>query len=177
MKQTGIVRRIDDLGRIVIPKEIRRSMHMNEGDPLEIFVGSGEIIFKKYSLIGELGKNVMVLCETLYKELKLPTAICDLDEIVCVYGLQNKSGSTIIPSRDLIRIIKERSVYQGTSEKKIKPFQGIDNTAAAIIPLISNGDLLGGLIVLESENKPFDSVDLRITKHTANIISKQFETT
>ena len=175
MKQTGIVRRIDDLGRIVIPKEIRRSMHMNEGDPLEIYVGNDEIIFRKYSLIGELGKNVMLLCESLYKEIKLPTAICDLDEIVCIYGLPKQKTNEIIPSNDLIKTIKERKIFQASDDKEIKPFLGLDCNASIIIPIICNGDLIGGLIVIESDSKVLEPVDLRLSRLTADIISRQFE--
>ena len=66
MKATGIVRRIDDLGRVVIPKEIRRTMRIREGDPLEIFVSNeGEVIFKKYSPISELGSIAAQYCEVL----------------------------------------------------------------------------------------------------------------
>ena len=68
MKATGIVRRIDDLGRVVIPKEIRRTMRIREGDPLEIFVSNdGEVIFKKYSPISELGSIAAQYCEVLYR--------------------------------------------------------------------------------------------------------------
>ena len=76
MKATGMVRKIDDLGRIVIPKEVRRTLRINKGDPLELFVDTnGNIVFKKYSLIGELSKLIKSLCETLYKTINLPTVI------------------------------------------------------------------------------------------------------
>lgn len=66
MKATGIVRRIDDLGRVVIPKEIRRTMRIREGDPLEIYTSrDGEVIFKKYSLMGGLDDFAAQLCETM----------------------------------------------------------------------------------------------------------------
>lgn len=68
MKATGIVRRIDDLGRVVIPKEIRRTMRIREGDPLEIYTDNdGEVIFKKYSPIGELSGFAGIYAEVLHK--------------------------------------------------------------------------------------------------------------
>ena len=78
MKATGIVRRIDDLGRVVIPKEIRRTMRIREGDPLEIFVSNeGEVIFKKYSPISELGSIAAQYCEVLYRTAGFPVLITD----------------------------------------------------------------------------------------------------
>ena len=91
MKATGIVRRIDDLGRVVIPKEIRRTMRIREGDPLEIFTEKdGEVIFKKYSPIGELGDFAVTYAESLNKTAGIPTLITDRDNIIAVSGLSKK---------------------------------------------------------------------------------------
>ncbi len=94
MKATGIVRRIDDLGRKVIPKEIRRTMRIREGDPLEIFTDrEGEIILKKYSPIHELGTFASEYAEALYETLGTPVMITDQDEVVAVAGLSKKNTS------------------------------------------------------------------------------------
>lgn len=91
MKATGIVRRIDDLGRVVIPKEIRRTMRIREGDPLEIFTDrDGEVIFKKYSPIGELGEFASQYAETLYKTSGYPACITDRDTIIAISGAAKK---------------------------------------------------------------------------------------
>ena len=91
MKATGIVRRIDDLGRVVIPKEIRRTMRIREGDPLEIFTDrDGEVIFKKYSPIGELGEFAAQYAETLYKTSGFPVCITDKDSIIAIAGAPRK---------------------------------------------------------------------------------------
>ena len=91
MKATGIVRRIDDLGRVVIPKEIRRTMRIREGDPLEIFTDNdGEVIFKKYSPIGELGNFATQYSDVLYKTGGYPVLVCDRDHVVAVSGLSKK---------------------------------------------------------------------------------------
>ena len=88
MKATGIVRRIDDLGRVVIPKEIRRTMRIREGDPLEIFTNTdGEVIFKKYSPIGELSPYTKQYVEVLYRTTGHPAAICDRDHVIAVAGI------------------------------------------------------------------------------------------
>ena len=87
MKATGIVRRIDDLGRVVIPKEIRRTMRIREGDPLEIFTnGDGGVVFKKYSLMGGLGDFSAQLCESLYKTTGKMVTITDRDACISVCG-------------------------------------------------------------------------------------------
>ena len=91
MKATGIVRRIDDLGRVVIPKEIRRTMRIREGDPLEIYTDrEGEVIFKKYSPIGELAAFASQYAETLHKTCSLSVVICDRDAVIACSGLSRK---------------------------------------------------------------------------------------
>ena len=94
MKATGIVRRIDDLGRVVIPKEIRRTMRIREGDPLEIFTDrEGEVIFKKYSPIGELNSFASQYAETLHKTCGMAVVICDRDAVIACAGLPRTSGA------------------------------------------------------------------------------------
>src|SRR5690625_2791337 len=91
MRATGIIRRIDDLGRVVIPKEIRRTLRIREGDPLEIFVDrEGEVILKKYSPINELGDFATEYAEALFEALQLPILICDRDEVVATAGVSRK---------------------------------------------------------------------------------------
>ena len=120
MKATGIVRRIDDLGRVVIPKEIRRTLRIREGDPLEIFTDrDGEVILKKYSPISELGQFAKEYAETLYETLGTPALISDRDEMIAVSGLSKKdylnrqlspSAEEIITNRKIITEKLEKSV-------------------------------------------------------------------
>lgn len=92
MKATGIVRRIDDLGRVVIPKEIRRTLRIREGDPLEIFTDrEGEIILKKYSPIGELGTLAKIYAESLSQTLGCTVCITDTDQVVAASGSGKKN--------------------------------------------------------------------------------------
>ena len=95
MKATGIVRRIDDLGRVVIPKEIRRTMRIREGDPLEIYTDAdGEVIFKKYSQVGELSSLTGQYAEVLYKNTSLPVVITDRDRVISCAGIPKKDAAT-----------------------------------------------------------------------------------
>ena len=91
MKATGIVRRIDDLGRVVIPKEIRRTMRIREGDPLEIYTTrDGEVIFKKYSLIGGLEEFAAQFCDTLSRSTDFSAAVTDRDAVIAIAGAGKK---------------------------------------------------------------------------------------
>ena len=91
MKATGIVRRIDDLGRVVIPKEIRRTMRIREGDPLEIFTDSdGEVVFKKYSPVGELTPFATQYADVMSRACSLPVLICDRDHVVAAAGVSKR---------------------------------------------------------------------------------------
>ena len=110
MKATGIVRRIDDLGRVVIPKEIRRTMRIREGDPLEIFTDrDGEVIFKKYSPIGELSDFAAQICESLHKSTDAIAAVCDRDSVIAVSGASKREFVDKRVSAGLERIMEARS--------------------------------------------------------------------
>ncbi len=112
MKATGIVRRIDDLGRVVIPKEIRRTMRIREGDPLEIYTDrEGEVIFKKYSPIGELVDFASQYAESLYKTCAIAVAVCDRDSVIAAAGISKKEFLDKKISRDVDNIIEGRSLY------------------------------------------------------------------
>ena len=146
MKATGIVRRIDDLGRVVIPKEIRRTLHIKESDPLEIFTDKdGAVIFKKYSPMGELSDFAAQICESLYKTTSAMAAVCDRDAVLTVSGggrreLQNKTISA-----ELEQVLESRRLYQPEPGAAAIPvIAGEDKyTVAVAAPILSEGDLLG----------------------------------
>ena len=116
MKATGIVRRIDDLGRVVIPKEIRRTMRIREGDPLEIFTDKdGELIFKKYSPIGELSDFAAQICDSLRKSTDGIAAVCDRDAVIAIAGGAKKELLDKPISAQLSDIMDNRSPYRQES--------------------------------------------------------------
>lgn len=119
MKATGIVRRIDDLGRVVIPKEIRRTMRIREGDPLEIYTDrEGEVIFKKYSPIGELMDFAAEYAETLYKTCGIPVAVCDRDCVIACAGIPKKEYIEKKLSAEAEGIIEGRTLYVYNQQKE-----------------------------------------------------------
>ncbi|MDR2615793.1 MAG: AbrB/MazE/SpoVT family DNA-binding domain-containing protein, partial [Oscillospiraceae bacterium] len=112
MKATGIVRRIDDLGRVVIPKEIRRTMRIREGDPLEIFTEKdGEVIFKKYSPMGEWSETAAQLCEAMNKISERFVAICDRDSYIAVSGVSKRELHEKHVSGDIEQTMDGRRFY------------------------------------------------------------------
>ena len=127
MKATGIVRRIDDLGRVVIPKEIRRTMRIREGDPLEIFTDKdGELIFKKYSPIGELTDFAAQICDSLKKTTDGIAAVCDRDSIVAIAGGARKELLDKPVSAQLGEIMEQRSAYRHESGGSSLPVSAMD---------------------------------------------------
>ena len=112
MKATGVVRRIDDLGRVVIPKEIRKTLRIKEGDPLEIFTDKeGEVILKKYSPIGELSEFAAGYAETLAKTTGHIACITDKDTVIAVSGTSKKEFYEQGISEELEKIMDEKENY------------------------------------------------------------------
>ena len=146
MKATGIVRRIDDLGRVVIPKEIRRTMRIREGDPLEIYTDrEGEVIFKKYSPIGELASFAAQYAETLHKTCNMSVIISDRDAVIACAGVPKKEYTDKQLSDSLENIIEGRSLYvwREGSEKLPVLLDGGAHFISCAMPIISEGDVIG----------------------------------
>ena len=144
MKATGIVRRIDDLGRVVIPKEIRRTMRIREGDPLEIYTDKdGGVIFKKYSLMGGLGDFAGQMCETLNKTTGEIAVITDRDACIAVAGLARRELTDKRISSELEQIMEGRQIYQYQAGDKAVPVSddGSKYLVACAAPILSEGDV------------------------------------
>ena len=146
MKATGIVRRIDDLGRVVIPKEIRRTMRIREGDPLEIYTDrEGEVIFKKYSPMGELTNFAAEYAETLRTSSGMPIFVCDRDAVIAVAGASKKEYMDKRLSVGLEKIVESRALYlrQNGKEPIAITEEGGSHYVSCAMPIISEGDLIG----------------------------------
>ncbi len=179
MKATGIVRRIDDLGRVVVPKEIRRTMRIREGDPLEIFTDAdGEVIFKKYSPIGEMSKTASQYCDVLSKCTQFAVLVCDRDHCVAAAGISKKEVLERRVSPALEELMDERQTYVYTESDNYQPtpLEGIDRKASVIMPIISAGDISGAVILLSAEQSlvPSES-DMKLASVAAAFLGKQME--
>ena len=180
MKATGIVRRIDDLGRVVIPKEIRRTLRIREGDPLEIFTDrEGEIILKKYSPIGELGSFAKEYAESLAQTVGHITCIVDKDQIIAVSGGGKKEFLEKHISSAMENCINARStVVAAKSDSNFVPVLDDGSTDSynyqLIAPIISEGDALGAIIFL-SPDKKMGEIEGKLAQTAAGFLGKQME--
>ena len=180
MKATGIVRRIDDLGRVVIPKEIRRTLRIREGDPLEIFTDrEGEIILKKYSPIGELGTFAKEYAESLSQTAGHITCIIDKDQIVAVSGGARKELLEKHISTELETVINGRSTLLASrNDATFVPIlkddaEGLYNHEL-ITPIISEGDVLGAVVFLSPTEKMGD-LETKLAHTAAGFLGRQME--
>ncbi len=183
MKATGIVRRIDDLGRVVIPKEIRRTLRIREGDPLEIFTDKeGEVILKKYSPIGELGDFATQYAESIHKTIGHITCIADRDTIIAVSGASKKEFLEKSLSSDLERVIEEKTtlVVKSSDEKTITILadEAPDRkySSQVVSPIISEGDPIGAVILLSTDpGIKMGEVEAKLAQSAAGFLGKQME--
>ena len=153
MKATGIVRRIDDLGRVVIPKEIRRTMRIREGDPLEIYTSKeGEVIFKKYSLLGGVEEFASQICETMSKSTGFICAVTDRDTVLTVAGGGRKELLGRRITSELEAQLENRKIYQHQAGHASLPVcEGSNLITAVAAPILSEGDLLGAVLLAGQE--------------------------
>jgi len=182
MKATGIVRRIDDLGRVVIPKEIRRTLRIREGDPLEIFTDrEGGVILKKYSPIGELSEFSREYAESLQQTIGNIIVICDKDNIISVSGGTKKEYVDKKVSIDLEKAMENRkAVVLGEGFEKIIPLyeDEMENkyNAQVIAPIITEGDAIGAVLIISTEPETkFGNLELKLAETAASFLGKQME--
>jgi AbrB family transcriptional regulator (stage V sporulation protein T) len=181
MKATGIVRRIDDLGRVVIPKEIRRTLRLREGTPLEIFTDrEGEIIFKKYSPMMELAAFAGQYAEAMAQSTGLVVCITDRDQVIAAAGGARKELLQKTISHQLEQAINERtSVLAGKDDKAFinlvdEELEGV--TAQVVAPIICEGDAIGSVALMSREPKVrFGEMETKLASTAAGFLGRQME--
>ena len=179
MKATGIVRRIDDLGRVVIPKEIRRTMRIREGDPLEIFTDNdGEVVFKKYSPIGELSPFATQYADVMSRACGLPVLICDRDHVVAAAGVPKKEFHERRVSGQIEELMEHRNTHiaKAGDQKRLQPVEGVEKYAGVTVPIIASGDVTGVVCLMLPESGAIPGEgDIRLTQVAAAFLGKQME--
>ncbi|NLM22267.1 MAG: stage V sporulation protein T [Peptococcaceae bacterium] len=180
MKATGIVRRIDDLGRVVIPKEIRRTLRIREGDPLEIFVDrEGEVILKKYSPIGELGDFAKEYADSLYEATGHIACIGDRDIIIAVAGASKKEylNKPLGPAAE--QAMEDRKTFFDSGEVSVIKDENDEKgkvTGQVIAPIIAEGDPIGVVILIsKDENSQMGDLEMKLVETAAGFLAKQME--
>ena len=172
MKTTGIVRRIDELGRIVIPKEIRKSLRIKEGESLEILIDNEDIILKKYSVIKNLNDFAQNITDSIYSFIKNNILITDTNSILAVSGplkkeLLNKSIGT-----DLELKIKRREEMLEKHKKPLKMTENELECTYAVSPVIVSGDVIGLVMILGDE---VDETDLKLAQIASKFLTNHLE--
>lgn len=179
MKATGIVRRIDDLGRVVIPKEIRRTLRIREGDPLEIFVDrDGEVILKKYSPIGELGDFAKEYANSLFESMNHIILISDRDNIIAVAGGPKKDYMDKQIGNIVENCMESRktTVESNPGTYDICKDTKESYSSCVIAPIVTGGDPIGAVIVAsKEENVKMEQVEIKMAEIAAGFLGKQME--
>ena len=178
MKATGIVRRIDDLGRVVIPKEIRRVLRIREGDPLEIFTEKdGEVIFKKYSPMGELAEFAAQICESLHKTAGATAILCDRDAVIAVSGGSRRELMEKHISGALEQIMENRRLYSADGQAVLPILEGSEEPCISVAaPIVSAGDVLGCVIFAAPKGSAaHGETEQKLLQTVAGFLGKQME--
>lgn len=181
MKATGIVRRIDDLGRVVVPKEIRRTLRIREGDPLEIFTDrEGEIILKKYSPIGELSLFARQYAESLAQATGYIVCIADRDQVIAAAGTAKKELLEKPVSKQLEHLMSEReTLITGKDGKNMIPVvtgQTEEYGALVAQPIICEGDVIGMVAMLSRDGKcQMGETELKLAGVASGFLGRQME--
>ncbi len=180
MKATGIVRRIDDLGRVVIPKEIRRTLRIREGDPLEIYTEKdGEVIFKKYSPMGDLSDFAGQICDSIGKNTGHIAAVADRDAIIALSGAPKKELLEKSCARELEQLMEQRKSYCYQSGERSIPITDSNEKYALAVaaPVISEGDLMGSVMLLMEQGSGFipTESEQKLVQTVAGFLGRQME--
>lgn len=181
VKATGIVRRIDDLGRVVIPKEIRRTLRIRDSDPLEIFTDhEGSIILRKYSPVGEMGSFAKQYAESLSQVTGHLALIADRDQFIAAAGggskqILGKSVSKALEekmnSREVVCSSRNDKDYIAVMDDEVEEYQH-----EVIIPIITQGDIMGAVVLLSAnEDDRMNEVEMKLAQSAAGFLSKQME--
>ena len=183
LKATGVVRRIDDLGRVVIPKEIRKTLRIKEGDPLEIFTDKeGEVILKKYSPIGELSEFATTYADTISKTTGHITCITDKDTVIAVSGGAKKDFLEKNLSKELEEVLENKEVFTSKENNEIAipvtEEEGKERiyNSQVIYPIISDGDVIGSVILIAKDaTKPMGDVEYKVASTAAGFLGNHLE--
>lgn len=175
-KATGIVRRIDDLGRVVIPKELRRTLKIRNGDPLEIYVDrAGQIMLKKYSPINELGQFAQEYAESLNEALGHMALITDKDSVVAVAGNNTKELINQTISNSVEEVMESKKAKVFSSPMAVTEDQKTTFGSAVIAPIISEGISIGTVIISSIEKIEMSSLEAKLAETAAGFLARQMD--
>jgi len=173
MKATGIVRRIDDLGRIVIPKEIRRTLRIRERDALEIFTDrDGEVILKKYSPIADLEDFAQEYADSLFESTGHVALITDRDAYIAVAGTGRKAFLGKSLPEELAEAMEAKRPFLSQTAGYQLPIQGFEEASQVLVPIVHDGEVVGSVILLSKE-KTLGDLETTLCQTAADFLAKQ----
>lgn len=181
MKATGIVRRVDDLGRLVIPKEIRRTLRLREGTPMEIFTDrEGQIVLKKYSPMAELGTFAAQYADALAAGSGHMVCITDRDQVLAVSGGMRKDLRQKGISEDLSRLLSRRETLTASrGDSGFIPILAEENPeylSEMIVPILCEGDVIGSVILAGREAKGrMGETEQKLASTASGFLGRQME--
>lgn len=181
MKATGVVRKLDNLGRIVIPKEIRKTLRIRDGEPLEIFTGKeGEVILKKYSPIEELGEYATQYADALYQTLGHSVLITDTDQVISAAGMGKKEALNkgITSAFERLLDTREQTLCVNTEKQCLDVYQErtVPMTGILVTPILYEGDVVGSIVIVQKEGKDkIGEIERKIASVGAAYLSNQMQ--
>jgi len=179
MKATGIVRRIDDLGRVVVPKEIRRTLRIREGDPMEIYTArEGEVILKKYSPMGELENYADAFVKAMSQITGFTFLITDRDQTIAAAGKRKNEYLNKNVSRQIEELMEERSVLNSDVDRPVPVYENedISSVSQIIYPIICSGDVVGTVIAICGDDEKKELIkEYKIVKIAATFLGNHME--
>lgn len=160
MKATGVVRRIDELGRVVIPREIRKTLHIREGEPMEIYTGNdGEVILRKFSPVGGMGDTVREIADSLAALCNGTAIVCDREKIVYAGGKNRKEWEHASLPEEWDKAFEKRKVHSMGQN-------------IVVCPVIADGDVPGGVVLFTKEGGVIGEIDFKLCEMAATIIGR-----
>ena len=175
MKSTGVVRRIDDLGRIVIPKEIRKILRIKEGDNLEIYINSEDLVLKKYSYLKKISDIAQELSDTISKYLDKTVLVTDTDSIIAMTGKNKKKYINKNLSKYLTQCIQRRQSFIEIVKKKIEFVEGEEEFCNYLLStIITNSEVVGSIVIFSIEEKLVEE-EFKIANIASSFIAKYLE--
>ncbi len=173
MKLAGIVRRIDELGRIVVPKEIRKTLHIKNGENLEIFIEDDKIVLKKYSELGNMQELSDTISETLNSNLKANVLISDTDNFISISGPLKKKYLNEEISETILKYINDRKNVILKDKQVNITKNKTENKNIFISPIISSGDAIGSIVVIS--DKELTSCNVESINLLSKVLAKHIE--
>ena len=181
MRETGIVRRIDELGRVVIPKEIRKTLRIRENDPLEFYTERDQLILKKYSPVSSVSEIAESIAQSIYQILEKPCVITDTDAVLIVTGNKDRDWVNKTLSAEFEKILKDRKSLVASRQDGNNPVTVCrggepDVENQIVVPVVSNGDCFGAIVIYDRDKTArFTSTDVKLAQLAALTLAKQFE--